>query len=106
MSLLFLSLFWLGVNVKSTLSVVDLWLTLDCRAQGVCAEANPILRPFQDRPVVFGVVKTGLDGLNTVALARLRTTHPRATKWLLVATIGVNATLVIQDVRRLKARSP
>jgi len=40
-------------------------------------EANPILRPFADRPLAFGVVKMGLAVGVNVALLKVHRARPR-----------------------------
>lgn len=40
-------------------------------------EANPILRPFTEKPIAFGAVKMGLAVAATYSLLKLHPKHPR-----------------------------
>lgn len=64
-------------------SFADLSTTMYMSGKGGFEEANPVLRPFYDKPVTMALVKGGLATLVAYALMRLHKKHPK-----LVSIVG------------------
>lgn len=78
----------LAIGGVMVLHGADIATTMYCRGARTCYEANWLLRPFQDDPVVFAAVKMGVAVGITYALLRLHEQHPRA---VLVASVLIGA---------------
>lgn len=81
---------WLLVT-SVTAQGLDLGITANCLGAGTCREGNPVLRPFEQRPLLLSGVKMGLAGTVDYALAEVHEDHPRLARWL-VAGLAVGFT--------------
>jgi hypothetical protein len=65
-------------------------------------EANPLLRPLQDRPMMFAAAKMGISAsINALLLVeQKKTRHPRAIKWAALAQNAVMVYVVIHNERQ------
>jgi hypothetical protein len=61
-------------------SATDLSTTMFCRGAKSCVELNPALRPLQDRPLAFGLVKGAASAAIAYLLIRVHRTHPRVVR--------------------------
>src|SRR4051812_42325749 len=66
-----------ALAAAATAQAADLSTTSYCLGQGTCHELNPVLRPFEHQPLMFGVVKTGMFvGLDLLTW-KFHKDHPR-----------------------------
>jgi hypothetical protein len=67
-------------------------------------EANPILRPLQDNPVLFSAAKMGLSTGVNWALLHHRQKHPQMVKWILIAQNSMMIYVAIHNSQRTLPR--
>lgn len=82
----------------------DISTSMYCIGARLCTEANPLLRPLQDTPVGFGVVKMSLAVVQSAVFLKLHAKHPRLVRWLTIASIGFYAYVVQHNARQILAR--
>lgn len=87
------------IVASAVAQAADLGTTLYGTGRGVL-EANPVLRPFQDRPLAMSAVKVGVTTASTWALWQLHREHPKAVFW-----IALEQTVLFTTVTALNARA-
>jgi hypothetical protein len=91
---------WMTIGY-GTLVGADVAVTMECVGRGVCREANPMLKPFQQHPGWFGAAKVGIDTALVVAVYKW--TKPRTkTRYIALATLlGAQAAVVALNAHNL-----
>jgi hypothetical protein len=78
----------------------DVGITMRCVGAGTCAEANPLLRPLQDKPVAFGFSKTAFQTAVVVGIYKWTKPRSKARYAWLGGLIAVQAGVVAWNVRQ------
>ena len=92
---------WMAISFGA-LAGADIGITQRCIGAGTCREANPILRPLQDKPAWFGGAKAALNTATVVGIYRW--TKPRSkTRYAAFGVlIAVQAVVVGSNIRQLR----
>lgn len=91
----------LALGTYMTLNGVDLAETMYLVGSRRGQEANPVMAPFANRPVLMGAVKMGVDSAAVYYILRIHKTHPRIA-WLLTGLgIAVESYASIHNARLL-----
>lgn len=77
----------------------DLATTEFCIGRGSCEEANPLFRPFQNRPIAMGVAKGAGAVFVGDVLLRQRQAHPKRTALIAAGLAGAYVGLSIRNAR-------
>lgn len=67
-----------------------------------CYEANPLLKPFADKPWALGAVKMGGTSAMMVWAARAHEKHPKLVKWVLVGTAIAQGVVIYSNVKHAR----
>lgn len=87
----------IGAFAVATMS--DLSTTCYCLGKGSCEEANPIFRPFQNKPLQIGIAKGSGAVLIGDVLLRQRKAHPKRTAVIASALAGAYFGLAYHNAR-------
>ena len=91
-----------AIAAMMALQGADVATTMYCRGARQCEEANPLLRPVQDRPAVFGAVKLAVASAVGFAIIRLHYTKPKTALAMAAAFIVISAVVVTHNVRAMR----
>lgn len=78
----------------AALSGADIGLSMAAVSGGGYVEVNPLLRPLQERPAVFGAVKAGVTAVAVTGVWKATKHKPRARLAALLGMIAVQAVVV------------
>lgn len=78
-------------------SAADLATTQHCLGSGAGREGNPLFRPLQDTPVVFGLVQGAYVAGLSVMLAKMPREHPRRAMWITIALTSLELTIAARN---------
>lgn len=81
----------LAIGTFMTAQGTDLSTSMYLLGSNQGREANPLLAPFADKPVVFGALKMGLGSTASYLILRIHKTHPK----LAFALAAVGASIYI-----------
>lgn len=79
---------------------IDMTTTMYCTGARLCEEANPLLRPLQDTPVGFGLVKTSVAVAQAALSLKYHARH-RSVRWITILSIGFYSWVIIHNTRQI-----
>jgi hypothetical protein len=68
---------YISIGLLNIAQFADLSTTMYMSGKGGFKEANPILRPYFDKPIRMALIKGGLTTLSSYLLIRLHKKHPK-----------------------------
>lgn len=93
----------IAVGAFMTSAGADLAVTQYGLGRGVFEELNPLLKPFEHKPVGMAVTKMGLSSVIAYYLLKTRHSHPKRALWVGVGLTLLNVAVTWRNVRLLEA---
>lgn len=84
------------------LAGADVAMTMRCIGAGTCREANPLLRPLQDRPAWFGFAKAAVNTASIIAVYKWTKPHSKTRYAVLGVLIIGQGAVVALNARQLQ----
>ena len=95
------TLFNVGMVFAVTGHGMDLSITSYCLGAETCKEANPLLRPIAERPILLGAAKMGLAGASLWYLAEAHKSNPKVATVVVYAMGGLFTYIAIRNGRTI-----
>ena len=87
----------LALGASITADGADLATSAYAFGRGGFREANPVLRPFQDRPIPFAIAKMGSAAGMSYLLVRLYAKHPRWALALAITNTALKSYIAVRN---------
>jgi hypothetical protein len=88
-----------SIGALTIAATADATTSMALLSQPGFREGNPLLKPFQDSPVAFGIAKGAYTAGLIYAIRGLHKTHPRAAVIVAIVATAIEAGLVASNAR-------
>lgn len=89
----------LSLASSITAEAADLSVSMYSFGRGGFREANPVLRPLQDRPIQFAIAKMGTAAGASYLFVRIHDKHPRWAVALSIANTVLKSYIAVRNQR-------